>query len=162
MAPRSPAPDRDLSSLFTMGGRRKLVIITVVFGRPLREQQIAASQLAGWHCREFGRGLSKAAEQAPHRKTPAYFSIAFPGDDDPFDPVLAGAAHAIAGTAHCQDRESHASAAEARQKMEAVCQVSGVRRHRIHPREPKTPQRCFVDFSGIRWIRQGFGYDHQP
>jgi hypothetical protein len=66
---------------------------------------------------------------------------------------------AIAGTVHCQDREPHAGAAEARQKMEAVRQVSRVRRHRIHPREPKTPQRCFVDF---RRIRHGFAYDHHP
>jgi hypothetical protein len=80
---------------------------------------------------------------------PAYFSISFPGDDDPFDPVVADAAHAIVGTAHCQDRESHASAAEARQKMEAVCQVSGVRRHRIHAREPEAPQRARSDLGEI-------------
>jgi hypothetical protein len=97
----------------------------------------------------LGRNIRKAAEQAPHRKTPAYFSIAFPGDHDPFDPVVAGAAGALVSTAHCQDRESHASAAEARQKIEAVCQVSGIRRHRIHAREPEAPQRARSDLGEI-------------
>src|ERR1700761_3437527 len=83
------------------------------------------------------RNIRKAAEQAPHRKTSTYFSIGFPRYDDPFDPVIAGSSGAIAATAHCQDRKSHASAAEARQKMEAISQVSGVEPHRIDPCEPE-------------------------
>src|SRR5262249_15514800 len=53
------------------------------------------------------------AEQAAHRGAYAHSSIAFPADDDPFDPVYADASGAIAGAAHSQDCELRTSAAKA-------------------------------------------------
>ena len=48
-----------------------------------------------------------------------------------------------------ETREPHAGAAEARQQMGAVCQVPGVKRHRIHAREPEAPRPAPSDLGKI-------------
>jgi hypothetical protein len=72
------------------------------------------------------RDIREGTKQATLCSTSTEFSTAFARHDHPFDAVDLGSSGPLAGTAHCQDREAHASAAKAGQKMKAVRQISSV------------------------------------